>query len=123
MFAMLDADRRSVQQHLGELDSNLVAANQSKLDPARDPIARLIPKWSIETWILYLISKGAAKPPISEDRPYKDSKTKEQWSELIPQAAATLFEWTRPTAALPEDLIDSLQRGIQEVPRALAAGR
>lgn len=122
LFAIMDADQLTVAKCIGDLDASLVAANQSRLDPARDTIARLIPKWSIETWILYLASRGGANPPISEDAPYKDSKSNEQWSDLIPNAAATLFEWTRQPAALPENLIDSLRQGVQEIPRALSAG-
>lgn len=123
MFVLLDADRLSVQAHLSELDAALIAADQPRYDPATDNIVRLIPKWSIETWILYLVSKGAAKPPISEENSYKDSKANEQWSELIPEAADALFEWTRQTVVLPENLIGSLRHGIEEIPRALPAGR
>jgi len=123
MFVLIDADKLSVQTHLGELDTALIAANQPKLDPANDPIARLIPKWSIETWILYLVSRGASERILREEESYKDSKTNEQWSELIPDAAATLFEWTRQTAVFPENLLDSLRHGIQEIPRALPKGR
>lgn len=123
LFAIMDADQLTVARCIGDLDASLVAAKQSKLDPARDPIARLIPKWSIETWILYLASRGATDPPISEEAPYKDSKTSEQWSELIPNATAVLFDWSRPTAALPGNLLGSLQNALEEIPRALPTGR
>jgi hypothetical protein len=123
MFVLLDADSRSVQEHQRELDAALAAENQSIIDPASDPIARLIPKWSIETWILFLSSNGASEAPVREDRPYKSSKTEEQWNDLIPQALATLYSWSRSAATLPENLIDSLQRGLQEIPRALPARR
>jgi hypothetical protein len=123
LFAIMDADQLTVARCLGDLDASLIAASQPKLDPAKDPIARLIPKWSIETWILYLTAKGAVRPPISEGKSYKDSQTKEQWSEQVPQAAITLFEWTRATAALPTNLIDSLRYGIEEIPRALLTAR
>jgi hypothetical protein len=123
MFTMIDADQLAVAKCMSDLDAALVAANQSKLDPARDPIARLIPKWSIETWILFLSSNGTANPPLSEDTPYKDSKTDGQWSELIPQAGKTLFAWTRSVASRPANLLDSLQRGLDEIPRALPVGR
>jgi hypothetical protein len=123
MFVLLDADKQSVQKHLSELDAALAAENQSKLDPAHDPIARLIPKWSIETWILFLSSNGISATPVSEDIPYKGSKTEKQWNELIPQASETLYAWSRPAAILPENLIDSLRRGLQEIPRALPVGR
>jgi hypothetical protein len=123
MFVLLDADNKSVQEHLRELDAALIAENQPRFNPATDKITRLIPKWSIETWILFLISKGMHTPLLSEDDPYKDSKTAEQWSELIPEASETLFAWTKTAAKIPNDLLDSLQRALQEIPRALSAGR
>jgi len=123
LLVMMDADQLSVAKCSGDLDAALAAANQAKFDPARDSIARLIPKWSIETWILYLSSDGAAKSPVSEDEPYKDSKSEEQWSALIPQAVKTLFAWTRQAEVRPTNLLDSLQRALQEIPRALPVGR
>jgi len=123
MIVMLDADKRSVTERLGGLDASLIAENLPKYDVTKDSIARLIPKWSIETWILYLSSNGAASPPVREDKPYKESKKSELWSELIPQAAKTLYGWTRPPANRPSNLLDSLQRGLDEIPRALPLGR
>jgi hypothetical protein len=123
MFVMLDADKRSVQQHLSELDAALVAEGQPKHDSTKDAIARLIPKWSIETWILFLVANGASKPLLSEDESYKNSNRPEQWTDLIPQAAKTLFAWTRTGASRPGNLLDSLKCGLDEIPRALLAGR
>lgn len=123
LFAIMDADQLTVARCIGDLDASLASAGQQKINPANDPVARLIPKWSIETWILYLTTEGADRLAIGQDESYKDSQTKEHWSELIPQAAVTLFEWTKRTAALPANLIDSLRHGIEEVPRALPAGR
>jgi hypothetical protein len=119
----MDADQLTVAKCIGDLDASLASANQPKLNSAKDPIARLIPKWSIETWLLYLSPKGGAEPPISEEKLYKDSKTHEQWSDLIPQASATLFEWTRQRTALPGNLLDSLRHGIEEIPRVLPTRR
>lgn len=123
MFVLLDADDGTVQEHLSELDAALVAEDQPRYNSATDTIARLIPKWSIETWILFLISHGASEPPLSEDEPYKSSTTTEQWSELIPQASATLYDWSRLGAKLPENLIDSLRCGLNEIPRAFSRDR
>lgn len=123
LLTIMDADQLTVAKCIGDLDASLASAGQPKLNPENDPIARLIPKWSIETWILYLAATGESRPRISEDQIYKDSKTHEQWSELVPRAAATHFEWSRQTAALPANSLDSLRRGIEEIPRALLAGR
>lgn len=123
LLAVMDADQLTVAKCIDELDASLASANQPKLNPAKDPIARLIPKWSVETWILYLTATGDSRLPIREDQPYKDSKTHEQWSELVPKAAVALFEWSRRTAALPANPLDSLRRGIEEIPRALPPER
>jgi hypothetical protein len=123
MFMMLDADNRSVKERMVELDAALISENQPTYDSRTDSIARLIPKWSIETWILYLSTNGAANPSICEDKPYKDTKAKEKWAELIPRASETLYAWTRAAAKRPENLLDSLQRGLDEIPRALPVSR
>jgi len=121
MLVMMDADALSVQEHWNELDAALAAENQPAYNPTSDPIARLIPKWSVETWILFLSSNGESKPTISEDKPYKELVSAEQWSESIPEAARTLYAWTKTSAVRPLHLLDSLQRGLDEIPRALAA--
>jgi hypothetical protein len=123
LFVMVDADQLAVTKCVGDLDSALVSANQPRLDPARDPVAKLIPKWSIETWIHYLSSDEATRPSVKEDRPYKNSKSEEQWSELIPEASKTLYMWTKNQSGRPNNLPDSLQHGLGEIPRALSVGR
>ncbi|MGH9607722.1 MAG: hypothetical protein ACRD3N_18695 [Terracidiphilus sp.] len=122
LFVMLDADRESVAKHLAELDNALAAQSQPKVDPAHDAIARLIPKWSIETWILYLSSEGAIQPPITEDKPYKKAKSSDEWTNLIPAGANVLLAWTRRDSVAPDNFLDSLRIGLQEIPRALPSG-
>jgi hypothetical protein len=123
MFVFLDADNKSVQEHLRELDAALIAENQQKFNSATDKIARLIPKWSVETWILFLSSNGVHTPPLSENEPYKSLKATEQWSGLIPKASETLLTWTKDATKVPNNLLDSLQLALQEIPRALPAGK
>jgi hypothetical protein len=123
LFVMMDADHLSVSQCMEDLDAALAAAKQPKLDPTVDQIARLFPKWSVETWVIYLSSGGEINPPISEDRSLKDSKLPEQWNEIIPLAAENLCDWTRSKAQRPKNLPDSLQRGLDEIPRALPVRR
>jgi hypothetical protein len=112
-----------VQEHLRELDAALIAEDQPKFNSTTDKIARLIPKWSIETWILYLIPNGVHTPPLGEDEPYKNSKTAEEWSELIPEASETFFAWTKSVAKIHNNLLDSLRLALQEIPRVLPAGK
>ncbi len=119
MIVMIDADRRSMKARLEALDQSLADADLLCFDPSRDPIARLVPKRNVETWILYLSTKGEINPEINEDQDYKQARSAEEWSNLIPPAAETLYEWTKDLPALPENLIDSLRRGMEEIPRAL----
>jgi len=57
------------------------------VDVTREQIARLVPKRNIETWILCL--NGQA---VDEDTDYK--RRRDDWTELIPEAAETLSKWT-----------------------------
>jgi hypothetical protein len=123
MFVMLDADNASVEEHWAELDRALVAEDQPKYDSVSDPIARLIPKWSIETWILFLSSNGTPERALNEDDPYKISRMPEEWSGLIPQASSTFSHWSGSAAEHPKILLDSLRRGLDEIPRALPTER
>jgi hypothetical protein len=123
MIVMLDADMRTVRERLDALDDALECAEQQPIDENRDPIARLIPKRNVETWILCLSTRGTLAPPVDEERDYKLTKTSEEWSEAIPPAAGTLFAWTRPSSVLPENLIDSLRQGLREISRAIPANQ
>jgi len=119
MFVMLDADIRRVEERLKTLDESLASAGQSPLDPDHDPLARLIPKRNVETWILYLSAKGIVEPAINEGQDYKQARTGDEWSRLIPAAAEVLHIWTTNVGERPAKIIDSLRSGLQEIPRAL----
>lgn len=123
LLVMMDADQLTVSQCMGNLDAALAAARQPKLDPTLDRIARLVPKWSVETWILYLSSRAEVRLPITEDISLKDAKSPEQWNELVPLAADAFYKWTKTATRRPESLLDSLQRGLHEIPNALPVGR
>lgn len=123
MFVMLDADTQTVQERLDVLDRSLRDDGQQRFHPDRDPIARLIPRRNVETWILFLAEKGEAAPPIDEVIDYKHTKNSEEWSDLVPIAAQVLFEWTKPSAVPPANMIDSLHQGILEIRRVLPAER
>jgi hypothetical protein len=122
MFVILDADTKTVQERLEALDDALRSAGQKPIDLNRDPIARLIPKRNVETWILVLNLEPTA-PSADEEFDYKPTKSAEEWTALVPTAATTLLAWMRTSAMLRANLIDSLRRGIREIPRALPPGR
>jgi DNA-binding transcriptional MerR regulator len=121
MVVLLDADLQNVSERLAALDNALISAGQNPIDRSRDLIARLIARRNIETWILFLATGGVANPQIDESTDYKKTRNGDEWSELIPTASQKLFAWTRPRAVLPVNIIDSLQRGIDEISRALTA--
>jgi hypothetical protein len=123
MFVMLDAVTRTIRERLNALDEALTGAEQPPVSRERDPIARLIPKRNLETWILFLSARGAANPVVDEQQDYKQRKTTEEWSGMIPPASEVLLAWTRPDGELPDNLLDSLRLGLQEIPRALPTGR
>jgi hypothetical protein len=123
MLALIDADNRSVEERRNELDRGLESIGHHPIDPNRDPIARLIPRRNIETWILYLSSSATARPEVNETQDYKREKSAQEWSALIPRASEELYALTRSSITLPGNLIDSLRLGIEEIPRAITAAR
>jgi hypothetical protein len=110
LIVVIDADTQTVQERWNQLDQALKDAKKQTVDVEREQIARLTPKRNIETWILCLNGQAT-----DEDTDYK--RTRHDWNELIPPAAETLFRWTRSEAQLPNDCIDSLQRGVRELNR------
>ena len=117
MIAMVDADTQGVNERIRSLDGALTNNGQNQIDTNSDQIARLIPKRNVETWILCLTSEA-----VSEERDYKQTKSPEEWSSLIPPASETLFSWTRANVQLPASTIDSLRLGVQELNRVFAKG-
>jgi hypothetical protein len=90
LIVMIDADRLTVRDRLNQLDQ-AVQANGAPVVAPGEQIARLVPKRNVETWILCLNRHAA-----DEVTDYKRSR--EDWSEIIPDAARSLHEWTRPSA-------------------------
>lgn len=83
-----------------------------------ETIARLVPRRNIETWILAL--NGIA---VNEIDPYKHTRPREDWLALIPTATAAFYDWTRPKAESPDDLLESLRHGIDEMRRVFQTAR
>lgn len=109
VIVMIDGDTHTVQQRLAQLDQALIANGKDRINTAVEEIARLVPKRNIETWILCLNNHA-----VDEETNYK--RTRDDWNALIPTAAETLFEYTRPYAQMPV-CMDSLQSGITELKR------
>jgi hypothetical protein len=100
LVVAIDADDGSVTQRRQQLDDRAART-------ANDRIAHLIPKWSVETWILCL--NGVA---VDEDQSYRRAP---DIDEKVSAAAATFFTWSRPNATLPPHCTPSLRNAIPEV--------
>ena len=109
LIVVIDADIHLVEERLRQLDHALTATGKPVVENFEE-IARLIPKRNVETWILCLNEN-----PVDEETDYKG--TRHDWNDLIPQASQTLFQWTRPHAALPIRCTGSLRRGVTELNR------
>ncbi len=116
LIAVVDADTGTVAQRIGEMDRSLTQAQEQRVRTMRiqdETIARLVPRRNIETWILALNSTT-----VNETDDYKSTiRTDEEWSELTPTAAESFYTLTRPNAKIPEDLIESLRYGVDEMHR------
>ncbi len=110
LIVVIDADTHTVQDRLNQLDQALRDGGKQRIDVGTEQIARLVPKRNIETWILCLTERE-----VDEETDYKNETN--GWNKLIPQAAETLFQWTRPKADLPTRCIDSLRSGVTELNR------
>jgi hypothetical protein len=76
---------------------------------ASERIVHLIPKWSIETWILCLSGRT-----VDENQSYRREPGID---EKIATAAATFYDWSRPNATPPTHCSPSLLAAIPEVRR------
>jgi len=98
-----DADRRLRQFRAALEQAGLAARTEG------EAIVHLIPKRTVETWILCLNGKQ-----VDENTDYgRDGGI----DELIKLAAITFFDWSRPNAVPPGHCVPSLLAAIPEVRR------
>jgi len=102
LVVTIDADDGSVARRQQQLRDRTARTADEK-------IAHLIPKWSIETWILCLSGEA-----VDEARTYDRAQGID---EKIAAAAMTFFEWSRPNTTPPTHCIPSLLAAIPEVRR------
>ncbi len=91
LVVMIDADKETVAQRHRQLDRELEKAGAQGRE-AVEPIAVLVPKRHIETWIRALLGEV-----VDEDTDYTAPVPR---PEQIALAARTLHTLTRPSAAL-----------------------
>ena len=109
LIVVVDADRHTVQSRLDQLDQAL-RDNEDTPVTKKEEVARLVPRRNIETWILCL-----TEHEVDEETDYKEQP--HQWTKIIPDATARLFEWGRLNSELPSNCVDSLKKGIVELRR------
>ena len=110
LIVVIDADTHTVQERWKQLDQTLEDTGKRRVDVEHEQIARLVPRRNVETWILCLNDHQ-----VDEDADYKN--TRNDWHDLIPQAAGTLSEWTHREVDPPSHCIDSLRSGVKELNR------
>lgn len=105
LIVMIDADSGTTERRAGQLADALNAASMAARD-SHDPIAVLIPKRHVETWICALLGDT-----VDEDTDYKSPAPT---PKDIRNAAGKLYEWTRPGAEPPASAPPSLKSSVPE---------
>ena len=104
----IDADVGDLDRRIRQLQETLEHAGlAARTDD--ETIVHLIPKRSIETWILCLV--GIQVDEVTDYRQRADVDNR------IATSAQTFFQWSRPNAAPPAHCVPSLRAAIPEVRR------
>jgi hypothetical protein len=116
LIVVIDADKLTVQNRLNEFRRRIAESQDERVRRCRVEevnLAHLIPKWSIETWILNLNGET-----VDEKTPYK--RQNRPWDRLIPSAATALHQWIRNNEDQTDRCTPSLKPGIEELRRLTA---
>jgi hypothetical protein len=109
LIVMIDADTLPVAYRLHQLEQGLQDAHEAPR-AAADPILVLIPKRSVETWILCLQANE-----VREDIDYRhDDRVT---ADSVKAAGQVLFDWTRNNADIPKVCAPSLRGCLPEFTR------
>lgn len=102
-----DADQLSVEKRRDRLETALRSAGEDARSPS-DPIALVIPKRNVETWIFHFDGQ-----PVDEQTDYSDKAMPARGAR---RAAEGLIELTH-SSSLPKDCLDSVRQAIPELRR------
>lgn len=111
LIAIIDADRMSIEERLGQLDKSLSEDGQDERGKA-ERIGLLSPKRNIETWIFHLLGNA-----VDEKTDYKNRVSS---SDLKPSVAAFVKICPQKTTAIA---ISSLRHGCEELTAFTARGK
>jgi hypothetical protein len=114
LVVVVDADTYTVDERRREFNDRLKQARQDELR-ADDPVALLVPRRHVETWIRSLLGRS-----VTEDEDCKGSSKPSK--EDIRQAADTLHEWARENATPGATCVPSLSAAFPEWRKIRQAG-
>jgi hypothetical protein len=106
LIVVVDADEFAVDERRLQLNAHLKLAGLAELT-ADDPVALLIPRRHVETWIRSLLGDT-----VSEDDDCKGRKKLTR--EEVLQAADTAYQWARPKAVINPACVPSLEIALPE---------
>jgi hypothetical protein len=92
LIVLIDADTVDVRQRHGQLDDALLSAG-SGVRTGTERISHLIPKRSIETWLLCLCGQQ-----VNEVTSYREDASV---GENVSEEVNALYSWSRPGAVFP----------------------
>jgi hypothetical protein len=107
IVTVIDADKGDVRLRLQQFHNALIEARLAPRAPD-ERIVHLVPKRSIETWVLCLNGRT-----VDEETDY----SREDIAKQVAPAATALFEWSRASTTPPNHCIPSLLTVIPEVRR------
>lgn len=108
LFVTIDADTEDVERRQRQLRESLTQLGLS-VRTQEESIVHLIPKRSIETWVLFLHGRT-----VDEDTDYSRDP---QVDSLIAIAAVAFFDLSRTNPTLRPNIVPSLSAAIPEVRR------
>lgn len=106
LIAMIDADIKTVEQRLQQLDESLIS-KAMQIRQADENIAIFVPKRNIETWIYYLKGK-----PVDEETAYPKLQYESNCKSCVEELSKQCHNGCLKNNALPSLLkaVDEAQR-------------
>lgn len=114
LAVFIDADNRTVENRLRELDDKL-EENDLEKRQCHEKIGTFIPKKHIETWLMYLMDRVVDGKVVDEETSYKNAYQKiYRVRDCIPYAKR-LANDICPSSSLPNDAPVSLHKACDEL--------
>jgi hypothetical protein len=106
LIVVADADDNTVEARRRQCNDALSVAGYPLLQQS-EPVALLIPRRHIETWIRCLLGEEVSE--VENCKPHRPFT-----SQQMRTAAKTLYEWSRPNAQLGSTCVPSLTAALPE---------